>query len=288
MRRPPVRQPEVSVIMPTFNRLDWLHAAVDSVFAQTHRQWELIVIDDGSEAPTRDYLRALAETGDGRVNVMFRAHCGNPPRVRNEALRAARGEYVAFLDSDDIWLQRKLEVQLASLRARSDRDWSYTGAVLVDAGGRPLLGHSLPYPAVRDGWIAHSLLQGEAAVTQSSALVRRAALESVGGYPEDLPVCGDYELFVRLALRSEVDYVDEDLVLVRRHGHHYSNDLEALTDLYRFIRKVQRSGWAPEMAAVLRARRAGTAASIARAVVARNTPAWLKTLARGWISRRGT
>jgi glycosyltransferase involved in cell wall biosynthesis len=282
-----VRCPEVSVIMPTFNRLEWLRAAIDSVLAQTHREWELIVIDDGSGEPTREYLSALAATGDGRVKVMLRPHCGNPPLVRNVALRAACGEYIAFLDSDDLWMPRKLELQLASLRARPDRDWSYTGAVQVDACARPL-GRSLPYPAVRDGWIAHSLLRGEAAVTQSSALVRRATLESVGGYPEDLRVCGDYELFVRLALRSEVDYVDQDLVLVRRHGAHYSNDLEALTDLYRFIRKMQSSGIAPEMAAVLRARRTAAAASIARVIVARLTPTWLKTWARGWVMRRAT
>lgn len=277
--------PEVSIVMPTLNRLDWLRAAVDSVFAQTHREWELIVIDDGSEARTREYLHALAGSGDSRVRAIFRAHCGNPPALRNIALRHARGEYVAFLDSDDLWLPRKLERQLASLRACPGREWSYTGAVMVDAWANPL-GRSLPYPAVRDGWIADSLLRGESGVTQSSVLIRREAIEGVGGYPEDLPVCGDYELFVRLALRSEVDYLAEDLVLVRRHDEHYSDDIAALTDLYRFIRKVQCSKMAPQMAAVLRARRAKVAAGIARGVVARLAPAWLKELARGRLVRR--
>lgn len=278
-------RPDVSVIMPTFNRLEWLRAAIDSVFAQTHRDWELVVIDDGSGAPTRDYLRALAETGDERIKVMFRAHCGNPPLARNVALRAARGEYVAFLDSDDLWVPGKLERQLASLRARPNREWSYTGAVLVDACGKPLAGRSLPCPAVRDGWIVESLLRGEAAVTQSSILVQRAALERVGGYPEDLPVCGDYELFVRLALRSEVDFVAEDLVLIRRHGEHYSNDIEALTDLYRFIRKMQCARLAPHMAAILRARRLSVARSIARAVAVSIAPGWVKDLVRGSVMR---
>lgn len=283
-----MRGPEVSIVMPTFNRLDWLRAAIDSVFAQTHREWELILIDDGSDAPTGEYLHAVAGNDDCRVRAIFRAHCGNPPALRNVALRHARGEYVAFLDSDDLWLPRKLERQLASLRARPGREWSYTAAVMVDAWGRPL-GRSLPYPAVRDGWIADSLLRGEAAVTQSSVLIRRDAIESVGGYPEDLPVCGDYELFVRLALRGEVDFVADDLVLVRRHGQHYSDDIEALTDLYRFIRKVQCSGMAPHMADVLRARRAKVAAGIARGVMARFAPAWLKGMARGGKpARRGT
>jgi glycosyltransferase involved in cell wall biosynthesis len=281
-----VSQPEVSIIMPTFNRLDWLRSAVDSVLRQTHREWELILIDDGSEAPTREYLRELRENGDGRFTVILGEHCGNPPRVRNIALRAARGEYVAFLDSDDLWLPQKLERQLASLRASPGREWSYTAALMVDASARPL-GRSLPYPAVRDGWIADSLLRGEAAVTQSSVLIRRAALESVGGYPEDLPVCGDYELFVRLALRGEVDYVAEDLALIRRHGKHYSNDIVALRDLYRFIRKMQGARLAPHMADVLRARRLEVARGIARAVAVSLTPGWVKDLVRGNAMRHG-
>ncbi|HEX5460274.1 MAG TPA: glycosyltransferase family A protein [Steroidobacteraceae bacterium] len=280
-----MRDPEVSIVMPTFNRLDWLRCAVASVLVQTHRDWELILIDDGSEAPTREYLRGLRESGDGRFRVIFGEHCGNPPAVRNVALREARGDYVAFLDSDDLWLPAKLERQLASLRASPDREWSYTAAVMVDGSARPL-GRSLPYPKVRDGWIAESLLRGQAAVTQSSVLIRRAALQSVGGYPEDLPVCGDYELFVRLALRSEVDFVAEDLVLVRRHGEHYSNDIEALRDLYRFIRKMQCSRLAPHMADVLRARRVEVARGIARAIAAGIAPEWLKELVRGSAMRR--
>ncbi|MDE2051726.1 MAG: hypothetical protein KGJ72_11985, partial [Gammaproteobacteria bacterium] len=144
---------------------------------------------------------------------------------------------------------------------------SYCRAVLVDASAKPLEGRSLPYPAVRGGWIAESLLRGEAAVTQSSALARRAAIERAGGYPEDLPICGDYELFVRLAVQSEVDFVDEDLVLVRRHGEYYGSDAAALRDLYRLMGKIQRSGLAPQMAGVLRARRVKAAARLARAVV---------------------
>lgn len=280
-----MRPPEVSIVMPTFNRLHWLRVAVGSVLAQTFHDWELIVIDDGSDAPVREYLLAMAAAHGRRVRVIFREHCGNPPAVRNVALREARGQYVAFLDSDDIWLPGKLEAQLSSLRHRPDRDWSYTGAILVDGSGRALPGRSLPYPQVRDGWIAESLLRGEAAVTQSSALARRDAIARAGAYPEDLPVCGDYYLFLRLALQSEVDFVDEDLVLVRRHGEHYSDDVAALTDLYRFIRKVQRSGMARPLAGLLRARRAKVAAGILRATAGLLAPAWLRDVAHGRVTR---
>lgn len=279
--------PEVSIIMPTFNRLDWLRAAVDSVRAQTHRDWELILIDDGSEAPTREYLGDLSDSGDGRLRVLLGEHRGNPPAVRNVALRAARGEFVAFLDSDDLWLPRKLELQLAALREHPAREWSYTRSVLVDGSANPLQGkRALRYPATRDGWIAESLLRGEAAVTQSSVVARRESIARVGGYPEDLPICGDYELYLRLALRSEIDFLDEPLVLVRRHDEHYSSNIEALRDLYRFIRKMQGSGLAPHMAHVLGTRRRRVAGSIARAVAARVAPGWVKDLVRGSLVRR--
>lgn len=266
--------PLISVIMPAFNRLAWLRAAVQSVFDQTLADWELIVADDGSEEPTREYLRALGADPARRVRVLLLAHSGNPPAVRNVALREARGEYVAFLDSDDLWLPRKLEMQIASLGEHPAREWSYTRSVLVDGSGQPLeSGRGLRYPARKDGWIAESLVRGEAAVTQSSVIARREAVSRVGGYPEDLPICGDYELYLRLALWSEIDFVDEPLVLIRRHSEHYSDDLAALAELRRFMGKVQRSGMMPHMRAVLRARRARLLVGVTRA--------WLKSRVRG-------
>ena len=91
--------PLVSVIVPTFNRLLYLRPAVASVFAQTLVDWELIIADDGSDEHTRAYLSALQS--EPRVSIIWLPHCGNPAAVRNRALRQARGEYLAFLDSDD-------------------------------------------------------------------------------------------------------------------------------------------------------------------------------------------
>jgi glycosyltransferase involved in cell wall biosynthesis len=269
-----VSEPLISIIMPTFNRLSWLRAAVRSVLDQTLADWELIIADDGSEESTRDYLRTLASTTEHRVRVLLLTHCGNPPVIRNVALAEARGEYVAFLDSDDLWLPRKLEMQIGSLGEHPVRAWSYTRSVLINGSGQPLdAERALRYPARKDGWIAESLLRGEARVTQSSMIARRDAIVGVGGYPEDLPICGDYELYLRLALRSEIDFVDEPLVLVRRHTEHYCDDLAALIDLGRFMGKVQRSGMLPHMRGVLRARRARILVGLTRE--------WLKSRVRG-------
>src|SRR5580698_5420059 len=117
-------QPVVSIILPTFERLQYLRATVASVYRQTVQDWELIVADDGSETETRAYLRTLE--ADSRVKLLWLEHTGIPAIVRNAALHAARGEYVAFLDSDDLWTPEKLSQQLALLRSRPGCGWCYT------------------------------------------------------------------------------------------------------------------------------------------------------------------
>lgn len=255
-------QPTVSIILPTYDRLPYLRAAVDSVFAQIYQDWELIIADDGSAAETQAYLRTLRAMP--RVKLLNLPHTGNPPAVRNCALRDAKGEYIAFLDSDDVWMPEKLAAQIAALRSRPSRQWSYTGCVMVDGLLNPLGGLGRQrHPAV-EGWILDSLLKAEVMVVQSSVLATRELIASAGGYPEDLPICGDYELYVQMALRSEVDFVDQPLVLVRRHKEHYSDDVSALTDLRRFIEKMQRLGAAAHLGSLLAKRRAVASAGIAR------------------------
>src|SRR5689334_2783621 len=124
--------PLVSVVIPTYNRLAFLREAVDSVLAQTFRDWELIIADDGSTDGTPE---AMARLADPRVRVISLEHSGNPGRVRNAAIALARGRYVAFLDSDDWWEREKLSLQVEALRTRPSCLWSYTGIRRVDEYG---------------------------------------------------------------------------------------------------------------------------------------------------------
>jgi hypothetical protein len=255
--------PAVSIIMPTFNRLHYLRPAVDSVFAQTFEDWELIIADDGSGAETTAYLRSLAE--QPRVRVLSLQHTANQSAVRNAGLRAARAACIAFLDSDDLWLPRKLEIQLASLRAHAARRWSYTDWVAVDRHCDPLVGtQASRRPVNKDGWVLDQLLTGEASIVQPALMASRELILAAGGYPEDLPLVGDYELYVQMARRSEIDFVDSPLVLVRRHDEHSCDDVAALNDLARFLHKMQQAGVAVHMDATLRARRAQVAVNLAR------------------------
>ena len=245
--------------MPTFNRLEFLPAAVESVFGQSFRDWELIIADDGSDSDTRAYLRSLA---DPRVRVLWLVHSGKPAVMLNAALQAARGEYVAFLDSDDLWLPRKLEIQLASLRRHPARRWGCTGFALIDAAGEPLTarGPSCPAPS---GWVRERLLT-DAVIAMPSVIAARNLLEQVGPLDEELVMCYDDELWLRLAAASELDGVDEPLTLVRRHGAHGGSDIIAWRDRRRVVEKALRNSDDAHFAAILREQRAVMSAGLAR------------------------
>lgn len=252
----------VSVIMPTYDRLQFLAPALESLFAQTCPDWELIVADDGSGAATREYLRALH--APPQLRVIWLEHSGKPAVARNAALRAARGSYVAFLDSDDLWLPHKLERQLASLRRHPERKWSYTEFALVDAAGRlQALPLGSKHPAAISGWIAERLLTGQTVIALPSVVVARETLERLGAFDEQLVMCEDDELWLRLALYSEVDAIDEPLTLVRRHGLHHGDDATAWRDRRRVFEKALRTSADPRLRARLRRLRAEMSAGLA-------------------------
>jgi glycosyltransferase involved in cell wall biosynthesis len=253
--------PLVSVILPTFNRLQYLPDAVASIFAQTFEDWELLIVDDGSDAETKAYLQTLDDPP--RVRLIHLPHTGRPAVVRNTALREARGEYVAFMDSDDIWMPRKLMIQIASLRAHGDCGWSQTKFILVDAGRKTT--REMP---VVDGWILGTLLNTDTVVALPSVVASRALLDQVGGFDEDLVMCEDYDLWLRLSARSQVDAVDEPLTIVRRHGEHYGNAATSFRDCIRVLDKVLRSGAAAQHASVVRKERAKNSARLARCYAA--------------------
>jgi glycosyltransferase involved in cell wall biosynthesis len=215
----------VSVILPTFNRLRFLRPAIESVYAQTFPDWELIIADDGSELETRQYLQSLAS--DPRVTVVWLPHSGRPSMVRNAALLRAVGEYVAFLDSDDLWAAQKLERQIETLRARANCRWSYTAFLRVDGAGNPLPEEKvrpwLPY----EGDIFEQVVTTRASIRTPSVLATRQLIAQAGGFDEAMPSAEDYDLWLRLALYSEVALVDEPLVYVRLHDENHTRDWQS-------------------------------------------------------------
>lgn len=213
-------QPSVSVVIPTYNRLGLLREAVDSVLGQTHAARELIVVDDGSTDGTAAYLRELGGAG---VRAIVVAHGGNLARVRNLGARVAAGRYLAFLDSDDVWLPEKLEVQLRAMAAAGAR-WSYTRYEHMNERGETVPPRAGEWRAL-SGDIAVALLSDRASVSMPTVVVERELFDAVGGFDEDarLNLREDFDLELRLALAAEALAVPEVLTRVRVHAGRTTN-----------------------------------------------------------------
>lgn len=273
--------PTVSIILPTFNRLKYLRLAVDSVLAQSFADWELIIADDGSDGETRSFLTTVATAP--RVKMLWLPHTGRPSTVRNAALREATGEYVAFLDSDDLWLPSKLEVQIRSLRCHGTRQWAYAGFTIVDGSGAPRPdGNDRRWPCP-EGWIFESLLKMQAIVAAPTVVACRSLVEHLGGFDEGLRVCEDYDLWLRLASRSEVDVIRESLVHVRRHCEHYADDLSALEGWKSVLEKTRGGDLDRHLQFIVQGEVAKVSSLIARRhAMSGDRSGVLQTLLRSW------
>jgi glycosyltransferase involved in cell wall biosynthesis len=200
----------VTVVIPTYNRAGLLPRALDSVFAQTVSDLELIVVDDGSTDGT-DAL--VGRYGDSRLQYLRIDH-GGVSRARNEGVSAAGGDWIGFLDSDDFWHPLKLERQLETLEAYPAFSAVYTNEIWIRRGRRvnPRKRHRK-----YSGWIYDRCLP-LCIISPSSILLRRSLLDESGGFDETYPVCEDYELWLRLTARHPVYFLDEPLI-TKTGGH---------------------------------------------------------------------
>lgn len=212
----------VSVIVPVFNRLKYLQPAIASVINQTMSNWELLIADDGSGPETQAYLRSLVH--DPRVKVIWLPHTGVPATVRNAGLREASGRFVAFMDSDDIWTKHKLEAQLAVLKARSHCQWSYSAFINVDEFGNAQPDEQHRQWTPHEGDVFDRVLRGQVAIRTPTVVATRQLFIETGLFDESMRSAEDYDLWLRMALRSDVAVINESLVQVRSHREHHSAD----------------------------------------------------------------
>ena len=199
--------------MANYNYGRYLAAAIESVLAQTVRDWELFVVDDGS---TDDSLAVVDPyTADSRVRVVCVNHLGQPG-AKNAGIAAARGEFIAFLDADDLWHPEKLHRQLALLADDANVGVVYSRRTLIDENGR-----DLPYaqPVLHRGDVLSVMFRNNF-VCFSSAVVPRQVFEHVGLFDPNIDLAIDYDLWLRAASHYHFDYVDAPLVKYRvGHGN---------------------------------------------------------------------
>jgi len=204
--------PEVAVVVPVRDRAAMVGEAVASVVAQTFRDAALIVVDDGSSDDSAGAAEHAMQGAALRGCVLRTAPAG-VAAARNAGAAALDSAWIAFLDSDDLWLPAKLATQMAWLAARPTYRIAQTGERWIDQGR-----HRNPRDWHRKEERLFPRCLERCLVSPSAVIVRRDLYDALGGFDESFPVCEDYELWLRIALREPVGLVDEALV-VKRGGH---------------------------------------------------------------------
>ncbi|WP_420393214.1 glycosyltransferase [Acuticoccus sp.] len=203
MPRTPPSDPLVSVVIPTYNRAHLLGGTLESVLAQTFRRFEVLIVDDGGDDDTEAIVAAL---DDQRLSYIRQPRNGGVARARNRGLDAARGDYVAFLDSDDLWRPGKLAAQVELMTGSPDRvGIIYTGVEEHGADGSVILSRPDRRGDVWVDMLQSNVIHGGA----SNALMRRAAADIVGGFDATLPAAEDYDYWLRVCRFFAVDFVPD-------------------------------------------------------------------------------
>ena len=225
----------VSVVIPTFNRKEKLRKALDSVLLQYGVPFEVIVIDDGSTDGTREMLQEIYPS----VNYLYQSNQG-PAAARNRGIEASRGEWIAFLDSDDEWLPGKLQAQLNFFAAHPEYPICQTEEIWIRNGTRvnPMKKHKKYGGMIFEKCLALCL------ISPSAVMIHRNLFDEVGLFDESLPACEDYDLWLRIAAKYPVGLIEKPYVM--KYGGHQDQRSREFPAMDRFriysLKKILNSG----------------------------------------------
>ncbi|MDY6952178.1 MAG: glycosyltransferase, partial [Thermodesulfobacteriota bacterium] len=220
--------PTVSVVIPSYNRALFLKEAIDSVLAQGFEDFEVIVVDDGSTDTTNALLASCP-----RVFVVTQDRLG-VSAARNAGIARAAGRFLAFLDSDDLWLPEKLAAQIAFFERHPQALICQTEEIWIRDGVRvnPKMRHSKPSGMIFERSLELCL------VSPSAVMMRRDLIDKVGWFDETLPACEDYDLWLRIACRFPIYLIDTPLI-IKRGGHQDQLSRQPGLDRYRIYALVK-------------------------------------------------
>lgn len=242
--------PQVSVVIPVYNAIDHIEECLASVINQrTPFSLEVIVVDDGSTDGTLEKLRSTSG-----LTCLAQSNRG-PAAARNSGIRHARGEYIAFLDADDLWPESKLQKQVELMQRHPDaamcfgdcrqfKDKHWWPHTLFEEGdyGEGSWG---PWPYVRN---AYARLLRNNFITTGSVVVRRQVLDELGGFDESLGLVEDLELWLRIARHHPIVWCRDVCLLRRRHAGNLSREAEAMSLAYLEVLKRQHTRCADKLA----------------------------------------
>ena len=222
-----------SIIIPAYNAIKYLPETLDSVLKQTFRNFEVLIINDGS---SDNIIEWAADIIDPRVKLISQDNQG-VSAARNAGIKKSRGEYIAFIDADDLWEPTKLEKQLQCLKKNPSLGLIHTAMTLIDEKGKSL---GRTFISNIEGDALKALLEENTIVT-SSVTVRRNCLETVGNFDNSLRSSEDWELWVRIACRYPFALIKEPLVFYRQHPHNTTKNWQMLEQDLHCIEQVYRA-----------------------------------------------
>lgn len=203
--------PVISVIIPTYNRERYISDAIQSVLDQNFPDFEIIVVDDGSTDHTGNVVRAFQSE---KIRYIYQPNYGRS-KARNHALGLARGRYIAFLDSDDLYLPGKLLLQVAYMEANPEVGMIYTSARCVDEYGVPLMDN---YEATASGWIYERIaFFVPVTITLPTVMVRREVFDKVGVFDVAMERFEDTDIWRRISKHYQINALSEQTCLLRTH-----------------------------------------------------------------------
>ena len=225
----------ISVIIPTFNRKETLKRAIQSVVMQSYTPYEIIVIDDGSDDGTKEWLK----DNFPNVKYIYQMNSG-VSSARNKGIKFARGDWIALLDSDDEWLPSKLKDQANEIELNPAAKFLHTNEIWIRNGVRV---NQMKKHKKYGGYIFEKCLD-MCRISPSSVLIKKDIFDEIGMFDETLKVCEDYDLWLRFASKYPVHFLDQPLI--KKYGGH-SDQLSKVDDgiesyRIRSLKKIMNSG----------------------------------------------
>jgi len=212
---------QVSATIPVYNQAEYVGEAIQSVLAQTYRDFELIVVDDGSTDDTPEVVSSYGS----RIRSLRQPNRGGAAAL-NAGIRAARAPWIAWLSADDLWEPTKLERQIDAIRQFPDVGLVYTDYVYIDPTGTILSAEHFPCPRTKTRTLLWLLLR--CYINGSSTLIRREVFDRVGDYDENNRLTPDWDMWLRIAQAYRIAHVPEPLVRYRIHPNQTSAKREIM------------------------------------------------------------
>jgi glycosyltransferase involved in cell wall biosynthesis len=212
--------PKVSVTIPVYNGAAYLKEAIDSVLAQTYKDFEAIVVNDGSTDNSEEILKSYGD----KIRYYYQENRGLA-NTRNRLVELAKGEYIAFIDQDDVWMPDHLIRHIALFFADLDIGLVYSDCAIINSNGEEIVGTYYRFMEPVFGMVFEQLLRGNF-ISIPTVVVKKQLILGVGGFSPKYRIAEEYDLFLKVATESKFGYLPEVLAQYRRHENNNSKNVE--------------------------------------------------------------